>query len=212
MPAVAPVTKAVGMGCTLRDGSGRTSPPSAPFAGYRAPVPVPRLPRSFGGTWLLFGGLFALLTVLWSLATPLPSGPDEPAQYVRAASVASGVLTGEHPPRTPAFAVVVHIPAQLRFMGAGRGCYYGPPSRGAGCATPPAQQEEGTVRAVTYVGYYPPLYYALTGWPSRFSTSRVGLRAMRLTSAVLGALLLGLAVATARRWSRNPWLLVGLGL
>src|SRR5256885_516083 len=84
----------------------------------------------------------------------------------------------------------------------------------SGRAGPPPRAERGggPVGGFPSGGSPPPLYYALTGWPSRFSTSRVGLRAMRLTSAVLGALLLGLAVATARRWSRNPWLLVGLGL
>jgi hypothetical protein len=66
------------------------------------------------------------------------------------------------------------------------------------------------VHTVTYVGRYPPLYYAIVGLPSLFTASGNGLYAMRLVSALLNAVFLALAALSIAAWSRSRFLLVGL--
>ena len=165
----------------------------------------------FAVNWILFTVLLGILAVAWSLATPLPSGPDEPAQYVKAAAVVRGQLIGGDAGKGQAYATRVRVPAGIRYLGSGRNCYYRP-SVSAACASPYAPPIPSTVDAVTYVGHYPPLYYAITGTPSLFSVGRTGQRAMRVVGAIACAVLLGLAFATARRWSTNPLLALGLAL
>jgi len=166
---------------------------------------------SFVRTWAAFSLLLTVLTVLWSLATPVPSGPDEPTQYVKSAAVAGGQVTGTHPAGSPRFDTQVQVPAAVAQLPAGTDCYYGHPDVGAGCA-PRQFGPPGTALAVTYVGRYPPLYYALTGLPNLVSAGRLSLHAMRAVSALIGSLVLGLAFATAVRWSRSRFLLPALSL
>jgi hypothetical protein len=66
------------------------------------------------------------------------------------------------------------------------------------------------VRAITYVGRYPPLYYAIVGLPSLVSQSDAAVYAMRLLSGVLTASLIGLAIATAVTWSTRRMLLLAV--
>ncbi len=54
----------------------------------------------------------------------------------------------------------------------------------------------------TYVGRYPPLYYAIVGIPSLAWPTDVGGYLMRLVSGLLSSLFLGLALALAAVWSR----------
>lgn len=68
------------------------------------------------------------------------------------------------------------------------------------------------VRALTYVGRYPPLYYAVVGLPSLVSQSDVAIYAMRLVSAALTALLVGLTIAMAAVWSTRRVLLLGVAV
>ncbi len=65
------------------------------------------------------------------------------------------------------------------------------------------------VASSTYIGYYPPLYYLLTGWPTLVSTSGWSLHLSRLLGGLFESALLGLAFALIIVWSRNRWLLVG---
>jgi hypothetical protein len=71
-------------------------------------------------------------------------------------------------------------------------------------------QSKTEVRATTYVGRYPPLYYAIVGLPSLFTASGDGLYAMRLMSALLSAVFLALGAFSIAAWSRSRFLLVGL--
>jgi hypothetical protein len=66
------------------------------------------------------------------------------------------------------------------------------------------------VRAITYVGRYPPLYYAIVGLPSLVSRSDAAIYAMRLLSGALTASLIGLAIATAVTWSTRRMLLLAV--
>jgi hypothetical protein len=66
------------------------------------------------------------------------------------------------------------------------------------------------VRAITYVGRYPPLYYAIVGLPSLVSQSDAAIYAMRLVSGVMTASLVGLAIAIAVTWSTRRLLLLAV--
>ncbi len=68
------------------------------------------------------------------------------------------------------------------------------------------------VKAITYVGRYPPLYYFVVGLPSLVSQSDVGLYSMRLVSGLLTAVMIGLALAIASTWSRRKFLVLGVAV
>jgi hypothetical protein len=72
------------------------------------------------------------------------------------------------------------------------------------------QGANGSVKAITYDGRYPPLYYAIVGLPSLVSQTDAAVYAMRFVSGALTALLLGLAIALAARWSSNKMLLLAV--
>ena len=68
------------------------------------------------------------------------------------------------------------------------------------------------VKAITYVGRYPPLYYLVVGLPSLVSQSDAGLYGMRLVSGLLTAVMIGLALAIASTWSRRNLLVLGIAV
>lgn len=159
--------------------------------------------------WMVFTAIFLGISVAWSLATPIPSGPDEPTQYVKGAAVVRGTLTGTHPPGTKPGTANVRVPANIDILRGSGDCYYSLPHVPAGCSSAPSPGPQ-LVESSTYIAYYPPLYYAIVGLPSLVSTSHLGLRAMRLLSALVESLFLGWAFALAIRWSRSRWMLIGL--
>jgi hypothetical protein len=59
------------------------------------------------------------------------------------------------------------------------------------------------------VGRYPPLYYALVGWPTDVWASSNGFYGVRLLSALWSALFLALALMAIVAWSRSRLLLAG---
>ncbi len=65
---------------------------------------------------------------------------------------------------------------------------------------------------MTYVGRYPPLYYAVVGLPSLISQSSAGVYLMRLLSGALSSIFLGLALAMAVTWTRSRLLLLALAV
>ena len=171
--------------------------------------PPPGLrPARFLGVWATTSLVLFLLCALWSLSTPIPSGPDEPTQYVKAAAVARGTLTGARPPGFPRGTVLVRVPGTYMLYDAGIDCYYLRPQVPAGC-TPLPGSDPTMQSTTTYVGEYPPLYYAVTGLPSLVSDEVWARRAMRAASALVSAVLLGLAVSAVLTWSRSRWLIVG---
>jgi hypothetical protein len=90
-------------------------------------------------------------------------------------------------------------------------CYAFHGAEAASCATRITDPSRNVV-ANTSAGRYPPLYYLIVGPPSLLFRSTAGVWIMRLVSALLNSLFLGLAVATVVRWSRNRLILLGLVL
>ena len=67
-------------------------------------------------------------------------------------------------------------------------------------------------RTTTHVGRYPPAYYLAVGWPSLLTSSVTGIYLMQAASAVLCAMFLALAVATALHSSRSPLLVPAIAV
>ncbi len=160
--------------------------------------------------------LILIIEIAWSLGTPLFSGPDEPTQAIKAASVARLELA-IHPVSTssgPYTRVVVpKIFTQSANMPL---CYMFNPAQSANCEGPfppltsPSLSKASSassassvldanalVTTQTYVGRYPPLYYLLVSWPARYFHSPFGFYLIRIMSDLVSSIVLGVALALA---------------
>jgi hypothetical protein len=150
---------------------------------------------------------FALMSV-WAVTMPPYSGPDEPSQAAHAAALVRGQLIGTSTnPVRPLTTVIV--PGTLGNGQSDIRCYQYKPRTPASCAAG-VRLTPRPVAALTYSARYPPLYYALTGLTSLVDQSSSALIYMRLVSAFLSAVMLGLAYMTLVVWSTNRLLPVGL--
>lgn len=162
-------------------------------------------------SWLAaFVALFAVMAA-WGLASPLFSGPDEAAQVLRAASLVRGELIGRPTGGHGSPDTVVVVPAWLAGARQAPTCFEGKPDVPASCS-PVVRGAPGTASAVTYTGRYPPLYYALVGWPTLLVSGAPALYLMRLCGAAACAALLAGALWCAFRSRRRSGLVVGLAL
>lgn len=146
---------------------------------------------------------------LWSLATPLFGGPDEPVHVIKAVAEVRGQLVGDlvGGPKSPFGRVSVpEFYATTRSVPA---CFHGRPTVPASCAPIPYGSSSPT-DVLIYVARYPPLYYAIVGLPSLLGSSSTELYLMRLVSAALSAFFIALAVASCLRWSGSPIALAGI--
>lgn len=162
----------------------------------------PASPRTIA----LAAGLgFFLLMAGWAFITPM-NATDEAAQVVKAAATVrlQNLGTVEHvaktalglsarSPLTVGEVSVYRVPASfdVRLIP----CFTNG-AKSPACAGP-MTDDARTVSAISYVGNYNPLYYALVGWPTLLLLGAKCVYLMRLCSALLNALLLGLAARTA---------------
>jgi hypothetical protein len=152
-----------------------------------------------GSLWRAWWPSFALLSLLgvgWSLATPITGAPDEPAHLVRAVSLVHGELLGQPAAHKPNVYLSVRVPRDDNATALDARCFAFRPDVPAGCVKPFAISSR-TVQANTYAGRYPPLYYAVVGWPSLFLDGSDAVYAMRILSALFAAAFLALAFAMA---------------
>jgi hypothetical protein len=148
--------------------------------------------------------ILAGLTLCWALATPIFGVPDEPTQVIKAAAVANGELVGG---RASGPYTAVHVPAGI--VGTRYTCFVYQPSEPASCA-PPLSGSSRLVPATTYAGRYPPLYYALVGWPTLLVEGDPAIYFMRVITALLAALFLAGAFRSAVSSRHSRLLLVAL--
>lgn len=150
--------------------------------------------------------VFAVLSVLWALASPVFSVPDENAHATKAIAQVRGQIIGYTVPDVRH--IVVDLPP---------GYYYSPEllcftarsdipaSCGAELGEP-----DGQPWFNTWVGAYNPIYYYLVGWPSLFFDGNAGIYAMRIASALLGSALLAWAFQVAVLGPRARWMPLGI--
>lgn len=152
-----------------------------------------------------------VLCVGWSLATPLGGAPDEPAQIVKAVATVHGELLGQPTPGKSAATRTFEVPSVFQSIYSLPTCYQFKATVPAGCA-PTLPSGNRLVPVTSYVGRYPPLYYAVVGLPSLFTHSENVIYFMRLLSDLFDALLLGAALAVAATWCRRSMMFEGLAL
>jgi Predicted membrane protein (DUF2142) len=173
-----------------------------------------RPPRPLLRIWLVSFGVLFIAVAAWSFASPLGSGPDEPAHLARAASLVRGQLVGTdlpHPTPAQKSTVIVKVPEVFASLETDVGCFQYKSTVPAGCQRP-LNGSTRTVSVETYVGRYPPFYYALVGLPTLALVSVKGIYAARLVSGALSAAMLALAITSLRRCRGAPLLAAGLAL
>lgn len=161
--------------------------------------------------WCIITASFFAMCALWAVATPAMSSPDEPSHTIKAVAVARGQLTGTVGPRpttwmVPGALTTVHVPVDYAVV-PGLNCYATLPEQPASCMPAILDDHTTIVEASTAAGHYPPLYYALVGWPSRLLPADPGILVMRLVSAAVSTafVVAGLVALRAVRASRIVW-------
>jgi hypothetical protein len=199
----------------------------------------PRQTRSRGRRpllriWIPATAILFCLFAMWSFVTPIGAASDEGAQLIKAVSVAHGQILG--PAVTPRTIHRLDLigQAEIRLFcatRAGNACFRAltlvtvPRDFGdftslncdaketvpAGCGKGLDNQHQ-QILATTYVGRYPPFYYAVVGLPSLAMEGDAAVYSMRLLSDLLSALFVGLAFGLASLFSRSPLLLASVGV
>ncbi len=186
--------------------------------------------------WSISTSILFCLCAAWSFVTPIGAANDEPAQLVKAASVVRGQLVGST--LTPALETILNpnVRASLQHCEGVHGAkacdkaitVVTVPESFASFAVPscrylifqnlPADCGHGLrgsgreATGVTYVGRYPPLYYAIVGLPSLIWHTNTAVYFMRLLSGLLCSMFLGLAIALAALWSRSRLLVLAVAV
>lgn len=158
-------------------------------------------------TWLIPFALLAALSVLWALASPVFSVPDENAHVAKAVAQSHGEVIGRTDPDRPH--LIVDLPEGYDYNH-GVMCYIFHPEISADC---PAEFGDGTGMRdfATWVGAYNPVYYAIVGWPSSILDQGVpAVYAMRIISALLSAALLAFAFQAGLARRASGWMPFGL--
>ncbi|WP_022884966.1 DUF2142 domain-containing protein [Glaciibacter superstes] len=162
--------------------------------------------RNIRGRWRDFFIAFPLLLapmLLWSLASPLMSVPDEPSHAIRAVAVAHGDFTGHPDPETP-WQIAVTVPADVAHTHE-LTCFAFKPDVTADCQTPVAGDPEAPTSATTSAGINSPVYYAIVGGPSLFLSGNAALYGMRFVNAIVCAALLALTFMSLRQLPHSRW-------
>lgn len=182
---------------------GHSSAPGRPTA--------PRTPRRGWAAWTGIGALLFALGALWAAAMPLMAGPDEPSHVIWGAAVARGQLAGDlgeaaQDMSRPGAGTTVELPTDYADAAALPNCFAFNPEQDAACQQDVAPPVPGQERpAETFAGQYPPLYYALTGWPSLFLAAEAATYGMRLVTAALVAALVTWGVWRLARTFGGGW-------
>lgn len=142
-----------------------------------------------------------LLMAAWSVSMPLYSGPDEASHVIHAAALDRGQLIGTPVPGNQDPYSIVTVPGTFGHGAYLMRCYKFRSSVPASCGEA-TKLSAAPIRAQTYTGRYPPLYYAVVGLPTLVSTSQWVVIFMRLLGALMCSVLLGLAFMAISIWSR----------
>jgi hypothetical protein len=141
----------------------------------------------------LFFGFFVLLCV-WSTLTPLFSGPDEPASYIRGAAIIRGEFVGSDiaaSESTSYWSTNVDIPQQFGVAQLVPWCFVGKPD------VPACSQPLETLTPVetprTDLGRYPPVGFIASGLGSLVGPTDLSVYLGRIFNAFACALLLAIS-------------------
>ena len=138
-----------------------------------------------------------IVSCSFALLTGRYGGPDEPSHVIRAAAVAHGQLRGADAPGMVDGFRLVEVP--LRIGTGDPQCFRHDPRITPQCAVPTT--DRGTIVVATAAGTYPPYYYAVIGVAARLLGQSDNPQAYRLASALLVAIVLGIALLRLRKWA-----------
>jgi hypothetical protein len=150
--------------------------------------------------------VFSLLGMLWALASPVFSVPDENAHATKAIAQMRGQVIGYTLPDVRH--IVVDLPEGYEYSPQLL-CFKWHTEISASCGIElgdPAGQDWFN----TWVGAYNPVYYYLVGWPSLLFDGNASIYAMRFASGLLGAALLAWAFQAAALGRRARWMPLGI--
>ncbi|MEJ5254334.1 MAG: DUF2142 domain-containing protein [Acidimicrobiales bacterium] len=190
------------------------TPTAAPSA-LRSPRTGLGSPLNDRQVWWISFLLFSALGAVWAMSMPLLVGPDEPAHAGKAAAVVRGELTwvarqditgtdAANPTRSEITLRVPRAYAELDYA-----CIALPPLQPASCMTAIPRRTD-TVEVINSAGAYPPVFYALVGWPSLILPPSKAIYAMRLTNVALCAALVASALVAGRRADLSGTTIVGI--
>jgi len=144
--------------------------------------------------------VFALMAV-WSLMTPLFSGPDEPSNFVRSAAVVRGEWVGDNVLPSPLksyWTTTVNVDPQFGAANNIPWCFAPFPDR-PGCGSRLEETQIVDIPAWTNMGRYPIVSFFISGIGTVFGAQDLSVRAARLMMSLACALLIALSVAAMKR-------------
>ena len=144
--------------------------------------------------------VFALMAV-WSLMTPLFSGPDEPSNFVRSAAVVRGEWVGDNvlpAPLKSYWTTTVNVDPQFGAANNIPWCFAPFPDR-PGCGSRLEETQIVDIPAWTNMGRYPIASFFISGIGTVFGAQDLSVRAARLMVSLACALLIALSVAAMKR-------------
>jgi hypothetical protein len=170
----------------------------------------PRPPVAFRGApaprWKVYGIAFVLALIpmlLWTLASPISSVPDEPSHFVRAGEVVRGQLFPAPWSRIPTQTQAI-VPRYLAFTSA-MTCFAYRPDIAAGCQAVLTGDPDTLTTTGTTAQANSPTFYAIVGLPSLVFSGKLALYAMRAVSALLCALMIGFVFMAVSQLRRPRW-------
>ncbi len=143
---------------------------------------------------------FALMAV-WSLMTPLFSGPDEPSNFVRSAAVVRGQWVGDNVLPSPLksyWTTSVDIDPQFGAANNIPWCF-APFSDHPGCGTRLQDTQVIDSPPWTNMGRYPIVPFFITGIGTAFGATDLSVRLARLMMSLACAGLIAISIAAVRR-------------
>lgn len=161
-------------------------------------------PRTAFVTFLI--GTF-LAQLAWILAMPTFAGIDEFEHVYKAAAVARGSVQPEGP-SPHSRGELVAVPGDI-VTAAGPVCSSLVYTERDNCYAVD-RLGGGTVTVASAAARYDPAYYLVVGTVARPFHGDAAVYAMRITTAILCALMVGWAAAVLSTWSRSRWPLLGL--
>ena len=139
--------------------------------------------------------VFALMAV-WSLMTPLFSGPDEPSNFVRSAAVVRGEWVGDNvlpAPLKSYWTTTVNIDPQFGAANNIPWCF-APFSDRPGCGSRLEDTQVTDIPAWTNMGRYPIASFFISGIGTVFGAQDLSVRAARLMMSLACALLIAVSL------------------
>ena len=150
---------------------------------------------------IFFGVAIFVLTAVWSLMTPLFSGPDEPSNFVRSAAVVRGEWVGDNVLPSPLksyWTTTVDVDPQFGAANNIPWCFAPFPDR-PGCGSRLEDTQVTDIPAWTNMGRYPIASFFISGVGTVFGAQDLSVRAARLMMSLACAWLLALSVAVVKR-------------